>query len=65
MDEQPFELMYRFPGADDHVSLPAALDHLFWMIENLEQKNEELEHRVSELEEKLERLRLEVIITSI
>ena len=53
MDEERFELMYRFPGADDHVSLPTALDHLFWHISDLEQRNKELEHRVAQLENKL------------
>jgi hypothetical protein len=53
MDEQPFELMYRVPDADNHVPLPVALDYFFWRITNLEQRNEELENRVIALEEKL------------
>lgn len=53
MDEEKFELFYRLPDAEKHVPLPTALDYLFWMIENLEQRNKELERRVAQLENKL------------
>jgi uncharacterized protein YceH (UPF0502 family) len=54
MDEEiQLELMYRFPGEDDYISLPFALDNLYFLLLELEARNEELRERVAELENKL------------
>ncbi|AEC53240.1 hypothetical protein SCRM01_294 [Synechococcus phage S-CRM01] len=67
-EEEQFQLMYRFPGADDYIPLPSAIDYLYWrskyLGENLvllEKKTQELEERINSLESSFSNLRLEVI----
>ena len=61
MKEEQFELMYKFPGAQTHVSLPEALDHLYQTLQqlaircgDLESKNQQLEFRLGYLQNQLD-----------
>lgn len=60
MDEEQFELMYKFPGADEHIPLPAALDYLYLHLLELEEENTALKERVSRLSEHLTNLQFHV-----
>jgi hypothetical protein len=56
MDEEQFELMYKFPGEEQYLPLHAALDHLYYINVELQQRLEESEGRIFELESKVREL---------
>lgn len=56
MDDEKFELMYRFPGARQHMPLPSALDYLYWQLGELEDKNQDLWDMLHEQNSKIEQL---------
>lgn len=67
MDDEKFELMYRFPGEEQHLPLPSALDYLYWELQNLKNTNQDLwdyiyeqNSKIEQLTDKLDRLSLHV-----
>ena len=56
MDDEKFELMYRFPGVSEHMPLPSALDYLYWQLGELEDKNQDLWDMLHEQNSKIEQL---------
>ena len=56
MDEEQFELMYKFPGAEKHIPLPSALDQLWLMCTELQVRLDRAEDRNIALEQEVIRI---------